>query len=866
MAGHDEVSPDPKPYELLHHQAPPHAKRVRPPDVHLVDLAEDRVPLRADQMQKRESRLGLRGLFSRSKTPKEPQDVSSQGELNRPGGLRTSFVGAISRQPHVQPTRPKISSPMPVQTVPRPSHVTHASPPTQVHRSSSGLTSPPSGSGAKMDPAAARQSRGHFGTWSPPPLFKAYPQAVKYAHLPATVASADSILRQNDRKGNGGIWEDSTHQAMQDEQPDQSSAKRRHRRNTSDSQNKLDWTSKVYLLCTSGYLLQYSGEGTYDRLPEKILQLSKDSAAFVSDAIPGRYWVLQVSSFMDANGPTQDSRSLLSKLPFRGFEKRQTSNLLLVFENIEDMESWIVVLRREIEALGGKTSTSEAGQLKRDGDSTQLRPQPSQRTLVVRDPDRFSRVIPQDYSWRPEQERDVNRFGDQEDDVDDSVVVIESEATPDTSVDDASTTNSVVSHDGCQLDNLRHSANRLSYMSSGQRTAFTSSTSSPACSPIRDVFDVPSLEPPPIHPSRSMTFQARPRPNAAAILDRRQSMQAMNVMGLGNGTYGARPPAASSQPLTHAPTPNFSVPISKRYSLNKSLAPIETSTSVAPAGSARGEGSVPRPMRRAPPTTSSLARPLSIVVDQPTPITATLEESEQQAAASSHTRAQPGADRPAIMSQDPREDASLQPASASPPSVRRVSQALESQHPAAHAHTNYPRKVSSMRYIRREDHAGPVQPPEFQHLARANLPSPPPSPCLSQDPRRCMTPKDGFAPSPSRPMHIDPSRGRKTSSFYLESSSLSSSLDRPMRYSITHPSDIQGNPGFFNRDVPPREERRPIRTSSTAPTLRTWRRQPQVDSDLQAQTRLNRRSMPQLMEGPPPAPPPTRALPPIPQK
>ncbi|EON63650.1 hypothetical protein W97_02878 [Coniosporium apollinis CBS 100218] len=42
----------------------------------------------------------------------------------------------------------------------------------------------------------------------------------------------------------------------------------------------VDLPTKLYILVTSGCLLQYAGEGPSDRLPEKILQLGKDSAAF----------------------------------------------------------------------------------------------------------------------------------------------------------------------------------------------------------------------------------------------------------------------------------------------------------------------------------------------------------------------------------------------------------------------------------------------------------------------------------------------------------------------------------------------------------------------------------------------------------
>ena len=152
--------------------------------------------------------------------------------------------------------------------------------------------------------------------------------------------------------------------------------RRKHRRNTSGSNFKLDWTTKIYVLVTSGYLLQYAGEGPFDRLPEKILNISKDSAAFASDLIPGKHWVIQVSSAMEPGATqTNDSKSLFSRLPFRGVERKQTSLFLMVFENAEEMEGWISVLRREIELLGGKKKVSETGDPTTDEDELHLREQ-----------------------------------------------------------------------------------------------------------------------------------------------------------------------------------------------------------------------------------------------------------------------------------------------------------------------------------------------------------------------------------------------------------------------------------------------------------------------------------------------------------
>jgi len=67
---------------------------------------------------------------------------------------------------------------------------------------------------------------------------------------------------------------------------------KRHRRHLSGSISKADWTEKIYVLVTSGYLMQYAAEGPFDRIPEKMLQLSKDSVVFASDAIPGELFVL----------------------------------------------------------------------------------------------------------------------------------------------------------------------------------------------------------------------------------------------------------------------------------------------------------------------------------------------------------------------------------------------------------------------------------------------------------------------------------------------------------------------------------------------------------------------------------------------
>src|SRR5690606_3098351 len=120
-----------------------------------------------------------------------------------------------------------------------------------------------------------------LAAWDPPPLFQAYPQAIRHAQLPACTHSAEAVLRMSDKR----IVRDDLQSALDDTNR-VTDRRKKHRRNLSDA---LEWTTKIYVLVTSGYLLQYAGEGSFDRLPERMLHLGKDSAAFASDVIPGRH-------------------------------------------------------------------------------------------------------------------------------------------------------------------------------------------------------------------------------------------------------------------------------------------------------------------------------------------------------------------------------------------------------------------------------------------------------------------------------------------------------------------------------------------------------------------------------------------------
>ena len=559
------------------------------------------------RLNKRDSKLGLRNLFHRNRSNTEAERMSTvapRETQTRSGGLRAS-IASVSHWPyglhhshgHAQRSEVTLSgsgSPL-TPTFPTP---------TLKHKKSAsnvrGIASP-------------RTSRGSLAAWDPPTLCQVYPQAIKQARLPACTASAEAILRLHQHKGIFSIGDAFSSTTTTDgAAPTTAGAdrsergRRRHRRNTSGSVAlRLDWTTKFFVLI-SGYLLQYTGDGPLDRLPEKVLPLGKDSAAFVSDVIPGRHWVLQITATADSDvaAPASHASSLLARLPFRGQDKRQASNLLMVFENAADMESWLATLRGAIEGLGGRKKASETGNTNIDNEASELRSQTSQRTLVVGD---YGGPTSHDESWDRRQSTsnpDINMdFAD-------------AEGTRGQSFDEAASTASVISHDGRQLDGLRDSTQRFSYLSSGQRTVLTSAGSSPACSPVRDSFQgsIPELTALDDQP------RPRPRPNASAISDRRQSLQTMNHL-LEMRLATSRPVSGSSAWNFDPSSPSSSSKrSSKRYSLARSTKSLpeeeaEPSSPPPPMPSQIRGGS-----RKPPPSALCLnSRPLSFVEDQPSP-------------------------------------------------------------------------------------------------------------------------------------------------------------------------------------------------------------------------------------------------------
>jgi hypothetical protein len=250
----------------------------------------------------------------------------------------------------------------------------------------------------KRRPGISRNKPRELTSWDPPPLFQAYPQSILYAMLDTSCLSADSIIKSDGNLRRGSTNEQLVGDSFTEKTVTTGTTKKRrdvslktHRRNLSASISSSGWTRKLFILITSGYLLQYSGEGHHDRLPEKILPLGKDSVAFASDAIPGRHWVLRVSQEGDHDEQikAKSSNSGWSRFGFRSTEaRRMAKGFLLVFDSPKELDLWMAAVRKEIEALGGVQYRVVSPS--REPKKPDLEHRISRRYQIKRDPYQFS--------------------------------------------------------------------------------------------------------------------------------------------------------------------------------------------------------------------------------------------------------------------------------------------------------------------------------------------------------------------------------------------------------------------------------------------------------------------------------------------
>lgn len=759
---------------------------------------ENRATLQPDKStMRRDSKIGIRGLFSRTKAGKTDKDVEDRNG-SRHASIRASLV-EFGNWPYRHASRSEVS----------------------LTSTTSFDTRPTLGSPFSPEmPPQAKPGWATTSSWTPPALFQVYPQAVKHATLPFCSASVETLARHSETKSNrfsqqsGSINSEMANDPNTKAKGDTLKKKQR----LAGFRNSLEWSSRIFVLINSGYLLQYAAEGTYNRVPERVLQLTATSAAYASDLIPGKHWVLQVASVTDANGNTvmepKSRRSMLSAK-----DNERVSNMLLVFENPESMDDWLAILRREIEFHGGKKKAPETGKEEVDDvNSGETQEQLSPRTtaqkcshptgIVTRDfsyTQENSLAEPTDYDYPVSPPRRFSAYA----------------------IGAASPTASMISSDGQRLDNLRDSSysHRFSYMSSGQRTMITSAGSSPSCSPTRASFSSQG-EDLPVFPS---VPEVRLRPNAAAIASRRQSMQALI-------SSFETPVEESSRPYAHSASdlipengqaiaftvPNFSMPHTgaRRSSLNASV-PSSSSNLLQPVDYDRSKAS-----RKTPPTALLTSRPLSIVIDQPSPGSPCSQNSLSRSADSCQSNSAKSQSAVVNLSGPPEQntlDEVCLP--------RRPSQALSSE---------------STRKSQAGDTRGQIiRGPRISISAAAT------GSRISGQRQRAASSLGSYGMQHKLSAPSNDLFNRRSS---LANESYSS---QNLPYSSAN-MDGWESTSVDQSNLSPKSSFSPKRS---APSLRT-----PLTSDSQDNLIPVRRSLPQLNEGPPLGPPPSCALPPIPQK
>jgi len=392
-----------------------------------------------------------------------------------------------------------------------------------------------------------------FGSWEPPPLFQAFPQSVKHATVQACVFAPEVLMRTQSQRRQAEVLRermDSTRDlsVIAEDGAEARRLEKTHRRLISNSvlnPPAPELLNKIYILVTAGYVLQYAGDGSFDRMPEKVLKLGKDSAAFACDLIPGKHWVLQISSHALDDGTTEAGprNSLLSRLRSQNAAvKKAATSFLLVLESAEEMDAWMSVVRKEIDNQGGmkaKDESSRASSSTDDTRETRSSDTTSHRYLVQRDPKAPSRIGAVDSPLQSQygsprivtSEWDSNRSERTTSVAESSSGQSYRPGNQRLSMEASSIATTPVSQDQYQLDSLR-GRSRFSFMStatsvSGPGTRNTSRESSPGPqSPLKEGFPTTS-EPEPLRSAMSLkSFHMNP---SNAVASRRRSMQPLPV-------------------------------------------------------------------------------------------------------------------------------------------------------------------------------------------------------------------------------------------------------------------------------------------------------------------------------------------------
>ncbi|KAL6704230.1 hypothetical protein ACN47E_008398 [Coniothyrium glycines] len=481
------------------------------------------------KLERTASKMSLFSLFSRPKVEK----ARGHTEL----GLAVPMRPQTPPQPALPPTAPKSSlrqNPSP------PAQQTIRTRSSQIFRQSMRPSTP---------------SLREFGTWEPPPLFQAFPQSIKHATVQACVFPAEVLMRTHSQRRQAVLLQERMDSArdlstIAENSIEAKRLEKSHRRLVSNSvlnPPAPELVNKIYILVTTGYVLQYAGDGTFDRTPEKVLKLGKDSAAFACDLIPGKHWVLQISSYAHDDGTVESGpkNSLLSRLRSQNNTiKRTATSFLLVLESAEEMDAWMTVVRKEIDNLGGskprdqaeRASSSTTDERATDTSVDLI----SRRYLVQRDPNTVSKISPVEsprqsqYSESPQivaTDWETTRSERTSSGADSTSGQSSLWGNNRQSAEISSVASTPVSQHQTQLDQFR-GRSRSSFVStatstSGVATQNTSRNSSPAPqSPVKESFP-PNVPREPLRSATSLkSFHMNPMTSSAS---RRRSMQPLPV-------------------------------------------------------------------------------------------------------------------------------------------------------------------------------------------------------------------------------------------------------------------------------------------------------------------------------------------------
>ena len=860
---------------------------------------EDRSSLRPSAKRPTEASSGSRWRFNRSTTnlreaALRSPSVSQAPAANPPvpklerASSKMSLFNLFSR-PKVERARGHIevglAVPMRPQTPPKPAPIStpksslrqNPSPPAQqtIRARSSQMFRPMS-----MRPPPPQKE---FGTWDPPPLFQAFPQSLKHATVQACVFPPEILMRTQSQRRQAEMMRERMDSVrdlstIAENSSESKKLEKNHRRLMSNSvlnPTMPELVNKIYILVTAGYVLQYAGEGTFDRTPEKVLKLGKESAAFACDLIPGKHWVLQISSHAHDDGTfeTGPKNSLLSRLRSQNATIRTAAtSFLLVLESAEEMEAWMSTVRKEIDNLGGMKAKDDS---MRESSSTERSTEKSStetshRYKVQRDPNAVSKIVPVD-STHQSQYSDSPR-----------IVTSEWETQPSErsasaadsiggnssrwgnnrqSVEMSSVASTPVSQHQVQLDQLR-GRSRFSFMSSatstsGAGTRNTSRESSPGPqSPLKESF-TPVGEAEPLRSAMSLkSFHMNP---SNSVASRRRSMQPLPVTNE-NFAPAESMPVKKQRHSLYSPTSPTVPELGRPFAASPSLPLQPKSTNTIPHIADAARSSPPQKLAE-------------IAALQPETEVPTREDSPVRVDARTYS-IPPRRD---VISPPPKEPAPLPPPPAQRQSVIGMLPAPSTQQmslfPSLTSETRTQRRISASPkpFLR----PFPVR-PQAQHtdgsmavprrqssLTPTSAPAPLP---FAINVNRSVTapvrPPSAASMSPSTTLHSahHPSQPlRRPTSVQIRSDPapfLSSS--RPVRAISSTPSFVPGR-------------RASNATSTQQPTARPLQSPPSIDAlrqqalaqQTQQRNVVPRRSMPALGL-PPPAPPPNVPLPTLP--